>query len=138
MELKEKIAQKEKEAEVLKSLVEIFPDLKEHRDRWGNIRLMSKAINDIADEVFMNHNCGCCSDSPLQAWPYKEFEGTKVFSDPTCFFVGEKNAGGIGDNPDLDWEERLREVDISQTAIDKIKEYFEDNKPKYWDLVEPN
>lgn len=134
MNLQEKIKQEEKEIENKKKLLERFPDLEEHRDRWGNIRFISSEINTIADKVFINHNCGCCPDSPLQAWPYKEFFGIKVFSNPTQFFVGQKNQFGIGDIPDQDWEEELRKENISEEAIKEIQKYFNENPERNWTL----
>jgi len=133
MELKEKILQEETQIFAKKKLLEMFPDLSEHRDRWGRTRLMSSHINGVADEVFMNHNCGCCDDSPLQAWPYKTVNGIAVFSNPTCFCVGEKYAYGFGDRPFDDWEKDFREASISEVAIKKIQEYFDENKMEDFD-----
>lgn len=134
MELKEKLEQQEKKIENQKKLLEKFPGIKEHSDRWGTIRLISKEINTIADEVFINHNCGCCPDSPIQAWPYKEFFGIEVFSDPTQFFIGQQNQFGIGEIPDSDWEEELRKENISEEVIRKIQQYFDENPERNWTL----
>jgi len=133
MELKEQIVQEEEKLQTHKKLLDIFPDLSEDHDRWGNVRLKSKSINEQADKVFMNHNCGCCDDSPLQAWPYKEFHGVNIFSDPACFMVGISNYGACGDIEDYEWETKLRDKNISEVVIEKVKEYFKENPVENWD-----
>jgi len=97
---------------------------------------MSKSVNNKANEVWFNHNCGCCPDSPLQAWPHiihKE-TGTKIHSNPACFMVGEQVAFGIGEQPYDNWQEKLKKENISSTVIKKIKEFFKENKPRHYEL----
>ena len=136
--MKEKIEEQEKEINTRKKLIEMFPDLHEYKDRWDHVYLCSKDVNPIADDVFINHNCGCCEDSSVQAWPFKEFFETNVFSDPACFTVGEKVSCyfGEGERPWDNWEQKLIEAGIRQLVIDKVRDFFEQNKPKRYELVD--
>ena len=84
-------------------------------------------MNAIAIDIDINHSCGCCADSPLQMWPYKQIDGVKVFSQPPCFKVGEPNQWGIGEIAWDNWEDELQEVNISETVIQKIKKHFKEN-----------
>jgi len=130
----QQIEQHKQKAEELRALLEVYPDLNEHSDRWSRKYLCSKQVNAKATGVFFRHSCGCCSDSPLYAMPYLETEhGSRVYSAPTEFCIGEKNGYGTGERPDDGWEKIMREAGISQTAIDLTSKYLADNPPVDFD-----
>lgn len=114
----------EKLAEVnrLERLQQAFPDLKKRTGRWNKVAFYSKTVNEKVDEFDSRHNCGCCSDSPLEIWPYMNTPDGKVFSDPPCFTVGERD--GYGDRPYDNWSNALREARISGNVIERISMLF--------------
>jgi hypothetical protein len=111
--------------------VTTFPNLKRHVDRWRAERFCSIEANKRVTNCTIKHNCGCCPDSPLEVWPYLVFtDGIFIYSDPPSFMVGEKNGYGYGDIPYNNWKKKMREANIPETIIEKVKEYFEKNKPE--------
>jgi len=74
--------------------------------------------------VYISHSCGCCADSPIEVWPYVSIDGTKVYSDPPYFIVGE----GSYSYKEIEydgWEKNLQNSDIPQEVISKVKLWFE-------------
>ena len=126
----EKIKKQKEEIAKIEKILELYPDIKENIDRWSNKKLSSLSINSETDQIYIDHNCGCCEDSPLQVWPYKNVKGIKVFSNPACFMVGEKNQWGSGDIEYDGWQDKLRKENIPEIVINKIQMFFNDNKPE--------
>ena len=112
-------------------LVKAHPDMWLHTNRWKKKRFVSESINSKVTNLDICHNCGCCSDSPLEVWPYYEYEGVKVYSEPPVFTVGEKC--GHGDRPYEDWESALKRANIPDIFIAKIQSYFDENSSFYDD-----
>lgn len=121
--LRTEAAERASEADRLDRLYRQYPDLVRTVGRWDKVAFSSKSANSQCDRFDLRHNCGCCSDSPLEIWPYKETEIGKVYSDPSKFIVGEKNYLG-GDSPSPNWETPLREAGISETIIGSIRMHF--------------
>jgi hypothetical protein len=119
-----------REVEEMRALAEEFPDLTLHTDRWKTERLSSAKVNSVASEVLLKHSCGCCSDSPLQAWPYIEKNGKRIFSSPPVFTVGEKNMFGSGEIETPGWEEPMRAAGISEAAIARVRAYLNVCRPE--------
>ena len=115
------------------ALCEEFPDLHITRDRWRKERLSAKSANALCDDVWFNHNCGCCADSPLQAWPHVKRGELRIHSDPACFMIGERNAWGYGEKPWDNWEKKLREAGINEGVISKIEAFLAEHPPKEWE-----
>jgi len=138
MDYIEKIKKQKKEIARTEKVLELYPDIKEKIDRWSNKRLSSPSINSKTDRVHINHNCGCCEDSILQAWPYKIVNGIEVFSDPACFVIGEKIPFyyGLGERSYDNWQEELRKENITETVINQIQKFFDDNKPQHIEYVD--
>ena len=134
----ENLKKTKKEMLQMEKVLELYPDIEEHTDRWSNKRISSSSINSETDQVFINHNCGCCDDSPLQVWPYKNVNGIEVFSNPACFIIGEKIPfySGIGERPYDNWQEKLRKENITETVINKRQIFFNDNKPQHIEYVD--
>lgn len=109
-------------------LLELYPDLGIAVGRWEKQVFCSPAVNSSVTDCDIRHNCGCCSDSPLEIWPYKETEYGKVYSNPAIFRVGER--GYYCDMPYENWETWLKEEGISDVVIDIVKKYFADEKKK--------
>ncbi len=78
-------------------------------------------------DVFTRYNCGCCEDSPLEAWPYLKTEFGDVYSRPAFFMVGEQHHVS-GARPNKGWQESLRSAKISQVVIDRIARRFESDR----------
>ena len=109
-------------------LVRQFGDIWKDTNRWNVKRYSSKSVNSIVDKVECRHNCGCCPDSPIEVWPYTEFNGVKIYSDPPSFNVGEANCHD-GETPYDNWQEKLRTALIAEVVIQQIEAWFEKNKP---------
>ena len=135
---KDELEAKQKELNSMRKISELFPDIKEHRNRWGTIRLTTKDANSKTNQAQICHSCGCCEDAPLQAWPYLEVDGIKVFSDPPYFTVGEKIPYyyGMGERPYDEWEQKLRDANIPESIISIVQDYFNENKPKHVEYVD--
>lgn len=132
-ELQKEIENKQVELDNLKKLLELYPDLKKHVSRWGYVKYCSKSVNSICDNYDLGYNCGCCEDSPLELWLYKETEYGKVYSDPTGIMIGEKNPYYMCDAPYDGWKEKLREYNISEDIINKVSKTFEAYKYRFED-----
>lgn len=124
-ELQTQIRKNQEEIDVLQALVQIYPDLKIHTNRWGKIRYSSKTANQHVTKYERGYNCGCCSDSPLEIWPYVETNFGKIYSDPTCFIVGER--GFDSTTPIENWQESLRVANIPDMVISDISIIFNVN-----------
>ena len=112
-------------AEKLAALAGLFPDLKKYVGRWEKIAFYSAAANERATGVDIRHNCGCCEDSPVEAWPYVETEHGKVYTDPPRFVVGERDyAADGGERANEDWDKRLREARIPEAVIARVGAYL--------------
>lgn len=127
--IEDQITELTNKKKIIEKLVEKYWDIAEYTDRWESKRFSTRMVNTEVDCVMMKHNCGCCDDSPLEAWPYKLVEGTEVYSNPAFFFIGEKNNDGTGDKPYDNWQEKLRKENITEYVIGKIQEYLDANPP---------
>jgi len=119
------IAKLEKETKDLEKLQELYPDLQKHTFRWGRVRYCSKTVNSKCTHYDLSHNCGCCSDSPLELWTYIETEYGKVYSDPTGIMIGENFDYSEADRPYNDWDDRLRGYKIPECIIEELRVKFE-------------
>ena len=126
--LQEQIINNQRELAILHNLKDKFPDIKINVDRWKNQRKFTEKVNSIVDQVEITHNCGCCSDSPLEAYPYVVIDDSKVYSNPPCFTIGEKGWAG-GDIPNSGWEKKLQKENIPDGVLRQIQQYFMDNLP---------
>jgi hypothetical protein len=106
-----------------------FPDLDVAVDRWRHERYTSALVNPIADQVELKHNCGCCADSPLEARPYIEVDGARVYARPDCYQVGEK-VSYTRDRPYPDWQAGLVKQGISAAAIARVASYLDAVTPE--------
>ena len=137
-ELEQEIKKKQEELDILRTVKEQYPSLQSSRGRWGYIRYYASEINSEVDEVSIHYSCGCCSDASLYARPYKVVNGLKVFSDPPYFCVGGKT-DYRGDEPDIGWENKLREKNIPENVIQKIQDHFDkEAKDHEWDNDDEN
>lgn len=124
MSLTEEIAKAEKEAEHLRKIAEAFPDVRKHVNRWKNVFFCSKSVNPKVERFLIKHNCGCCSDSPLEIWPYLETPVGNIFSEPPVFVVGEKDMWAGGDRPNPGWKEPLQAAGIPEDIIGAVSMHF--------------
>lgn len=108
----------------VENLAFLYPDLERKVGRWNRAVYSSEAVNAIATDVFFRYNCGCCADSPLEAWPFVNTEHGEVYSRPAFFFVGEQHwiAGAV---PNQKWEAQLRDAGISEAVIERVRARFE-------------
>lgn len=115
------------EASRLERLAAAFPDLKKTTGRWNKVAYYSRTVNVRATGYDMRHNCGCCPDSPLEIWPYIETPDGKVYSEPPCFYVGQRHWMG-GDEPDENWRQKLDAAEIPTALIERIAYHFQSDK----------
>lgn len=114
----------DQEAARIQRLRVTFPDLNVRVGRWGKTALFSASVNGRVDAFDARHNCGCCQDSPLEIWPYLTTEDGPVYSDPPCFFVGQRVNGG-DDRLDWNWREQLLDASLPVSLINKIAARYE-------------
>lgn len=121
-EIEQELSKMTEEAHRLKNLIEMYPDLKKHVGRWGKTVYCSASINGIADNFETRYNCGCCDDSPLELWAYKETKYGNVYTSPTGFSIGERDYEG----PELysDWRNIVKKYGMSDILIQKIEVRF--------------
>ena len=115
------VAKKVAEMERLICLSSAYPDLQKHVDQWEKVVYYSPSVNSKVDQVEFRYNC--CSDSPLEVWPYLETKGGKIYSSPPCFRVGEKHGLG-GDKPYPKWADILEKTGISEVVVRAIFDHF--------------
>lgn len=109
------------EATRLSGLIQLYPELRRHEGRWKKVAWCSRAANAKVDRFDVRHNCGCCSDSPLEIWP--RVEADNVYSDPPCFRVGEKD--GYGDRPYENWDAEMRAAGIPDAIVGAVSMIFD-------------
>ena len=114
-ELKEKTEEYQKILQLL-----LVPGLKVHTNRWGKERFYTSYVNTICSKCEISHNCGCCSDSPIEVWPYTVINEVKIYSDPPSL------SPGYGDNEDYGWEEKFRKHQLGEVIIEKVRNYFKE------------
>lgn len=119
----------------LSKAYQAYPDLQKHVGRWGKVAYYSKAVNSQVTFVDVRHNCGCCSDSPLEVWPYVDTEHGRIYSDPPCFTVGEQH-WIAGDKPYPGWEQKMRGAGIHESVIEMIQRRFDKDKQTRRELAE--
>lgn len=112
-----------KQANSLERLLALYPGLREYTGRHQRVVYFSNTVNQKADQLELGHACGCCSDSPLVAWPYLESPFGRVYSDPPQFFVGEKHWIS-GDYPNSGWKKEMRAAQISEQNISQVAAHF--------------
>jgi hypothetical protein len=117
------------ELDALGRVEQRFPDLGLHVDRWRRERYMSPSANAICTSVDVGHSCGCCPDSPLEAWPFVVVEGLRVYASGIPYTVGEGHWNG-GDVSDRGWQERLRKDGIPEAVVGVVASHFADNPPE--------
>jgi hypothetical protein len=125
--LKKEAAGKLLEAEKLQRLLTAYPDLQKHVGRWKKVAYCSASVNSKVNRFDLHHNCGCCTDSPLEFWPYLETPDGNVYANPPSFQVGEKHYMG-GDVPYSGWKERLEKVGIPEAVIGAVVMHFKECK----------
>jgi uncharacterized protein YuzB (UPF0349 family) len=91
-------------------------------------RFYSKQANVQVTDYDLSHNCGCCNDSPLELWPFMMHGDMKVYSDPPCFTIGERN--GYGEMPYDCWQGPLRAAGIPEELIARVQAYMDENPPR--------
>lgn len=114
---------KEKEYLRIQQLAALYPDLERFEGRWKRVVYMSTSVNILVTHVFFRYNCGCCDDSPLEAWPYLNTECGEVYSKPAVFYVGEKHWVS-GSKPNSGWASALKNNNIPDNIIELIRNKF--------------
>jgi len=127
--LEKELADKSEEVCRLKALAESFPDLETYTGRWNKVVHCSPAVNTLVTSYDSRHNCGCCSDSPLEIWPYMETPFGRVYSKPAMFFVGKRSYSG--DVPSPGWDDQLRKHNIPEHIITRVASHFEEEEEDF-------
>lgn len=111
------------EAALYGHAMEQYPDLKLQPDRWGQRRLVSATVNGIATDCQIKHSCGCCYDSAIEAWPFVDFNGLRIYADGSPFIVGVGSYSG--EIPREGWQRELKDRGLSNAIIEKVQAYFD-------------
>lgn len=144
IEKEEKIISKKiNEIDTLKKIIEKYPDMETHIDRWNNQKFVSKLVNPEVDNCYFSHSCGCCDDAALFVWSYKKIGDFELFSNPPNITIGEGNPSYRYDDfydEEEDksfleyseiayshWENNLKQKNISDCVIEKTRKYLIEN-----------
>ena len=122
--LRKEAAERVAEADKLESMLKEYPDLRKSTGRWNKVAYYTSAVNSKVNRFDIRHNCGCCSDSPLEIWPYLESPIGNIYSEPAKFIVGEKSYYG-GDKPYDGWDTKMRDAGIPEAIIGSVRIHFE-------------
>lgn len=118
----------------IENLASIYPDLERFEGRWKRVVYRSALANEKVTDVFFRYNCGCCGDSPLEAWPFLKTEHGEVYSKPAYFSVGERH-WIAGARPNEKWEAGLREARLSEVVIEQVRSRFERDRLERIDVA---
>lgn len=125
-----KIAERLNEIDGILELLEDFPDLDMH-GKGKEKKLFSKCANVIANKVEFQLDFPCCPQATLLALPYVMSGLNQVFSNPIAVAVGTAvDFGKNGYEHHVDWDERMREVGISDDVISLTRAFLESSVPK--------
>lgn len=124
-ELHNLIESSEVELKKLRLVYTYFPDLQVQIRHLRNLRkpiYYSEMVNSVAKDVEIIYSSNFGYYYPIIAMPFVEFNGYKIYSNPSDFIIGNDN------KMDEDWEISLKENNISYVVIEKIKAYEEKNR----------
>jgi len=122
-DLKDSISKAEAELEQIKILALPFPDLVVKSNKWGDKKFTSKMVTSMAVDFDTGYSCSCCIDSPLYAYPFVEFDGNRVYSNPDSIYIGERNCYVEGEKLyDQSCLDILKEQGFNDELIGKIRE----------------
>lgn len=119
-QLNKEVAEKQAEAERIRRLAELFPDLETHTDRWKTQRYISKAVNARVANYELRRTCGCCPDAPRVLWPFLETEHGRVFSNPPSFYLTRLDDFGCNEDLDPHFESSARVAGLPETLIETM------------------
>lgn len=126
-ELKSKKNDLEKEISKLDNLLNVYSDLNiitKNKNKF----YCSKSVNSLVSDVFFTYTCGCCGDADVVAYPYFNYVGIKIYSDPCYFIIGSQRDY---EQPNSYWKEAMEINNISQVVINQVEQYFADKLNKY-------
>ena len=124
------------EMDRLESALKIYPDLRKRTWRWGKVTYYTKEVNTVVTDYDIRHNCGCCPDSTLEIFPYISTSVGKIYSDPSCFSVGNADPNYGGDIPRDGWDKEMTNAGISEEIIKKVHHHFQEESKKMEDTIE--
>lgn len=85
---------------VYKHISTKLPDLAIYKSEDGECFPYSKAVNTIADEVDICEGRDINnSDISVWAWPSTVIDGTRIWSNPPYYWLGDSNLDGFGIEP---------------------------------------
>ena len=91
------------------------------------IKLCSADFNSYVDTVDFSYRSD--SGGSLLVYPFLYSKEGRVYSDPPYFIVGSRNETGFGVFPLPDWKKHLQDWQISDTIIDKVRQYIGSHAP---------
>ncbi len=123
-ELRADAAKKLADAAEIETKLKEFPDLKRYVGRWNKTAYYSMSVNGTVNDFDRRFNCGCCADSPLEVWPYKDTPHGRIYSDPPSFMVGTRDYE-LGTQAYPGWEHKMRDAGISEAVIERVARHLE-------------
>jgi hypothetical protein len=129
-EERDKLSERLSEVDNILDLLEDFPDLDQH-GKGKDKKLFSKCANVLANRVDFQLDYPCCPQATLLALPHVQSGVNQVFCNPIAIAVATAvDFGRNGYEHHVDWDERMREVGISDEAIKQTREFLESSIPK--------
>lgn len=130
MNASEQIQAARQKLAILEKLEQQFPDLKIINDGWNNEYYVSASVNSKATHFRIVHTCGCCTDAGTLAEPYIIVEGTRIYSYPQEFRIGELDGTYHLDVAYYGWQEEMRKHNIPEAIIKQIEAHLADHEQR--------
>lgn len=120
----------------VQAVIEVWPDVKGFRSRWGDLRFCTPEVNDKVDQLELEHQAIEHNDCPMEIWPFVSIgPHDRLYSDPPCFIVADAPHLGFGEIPRAGWEDLLTEAVVSAIVIAKVRNYLEQHQPVLYSEV---
>lgn len=107
--------------ETINAVLSKFPDADVYKNRWDREFYNSKTANSQTTNIEISRSCGCCTDAVIYAKPYLIINDIKIYSNPVEIYIGECDYDGL-EHYDANWEKLLKNENISDIAINSIRE----------------
>jgi len=108
------------------------PNLRAYLDHLGCIRLCTVDVNKVVNLIDITHRT---EQGSLEILPHLNDKGVRLYADPPIYVVGYRNPDGFGETPLADWEELMKDANLSSEVVQKVKWYLAAHRPVNYDQL---
>lgn len=120
-----------KSLQLEKELISDFQEIYLMAGKFNTLYYSSPEVNSSVTGVTFIHGGVGYADSLVFASFYKEKNSFKVYSFPSFFYIGSSIRGVFNAiEPDDKFEENMKEVNIPENLLLKVKEFLNNNPPE--------